>query len=614
MSKLLSDITIFSKYARYIPELGRRENWDEIIDRTVSMHCKKYPKQEKKIIQVFDEFVRPKLVLPSMRSLQFAGKPIELFPNRLMNCCALPMDDSKAFREVMFLLMGGTGVGYSVQHSHIKKLPEVKRPVGRMRYVVQDSIIGWAEAVDMLAKAYFFGDRTPEFDFGDIRPRGTLLKTSGGRAPGPEALAVSLEAIRSIFEQVPYGEKLNSLRIHDINCHIASAVLSGGIRRAAMICLFDFDDELMLNAKADDWTEKNKQRQYANNSAMALRYKLRKKDLLEYVERIEQTGFGEPGYYLANDYNSLCNPCQEASVSLTFCNLSTFNMSQVESNNDLYKFAKAASYIGTLQAGYTNYVYLRPIWQEKTEEEALLGVSCTGLARKDLRDFDFTGAAEQVKQVNKRIAKEIGVNKAYRTTAIKPEGTVSAVLDTSSGIHAYHSKYGIRTTRYMYDEAITKYLETKVPELIEPDYYDSMRRVLSLPFCARENGILREEESAIDLLERVKFMSENWVKPGHIKGHNGHSVSATISVKENEWEEVAEWMWRFRNDYNGLSILPFDGGKYVQAPFQEIGEEKYKEMVSKIPDNINLDEVIEGRDNTEHKAEPACAGGSCSLE
>ena len=752
MSKLLSDITIFSKYARYIPELGRRENWDEIIDRTVSMHCKKYPKQEKKIIQVFDEFVRPKLVLPSLRSLQFAGKPIELFPNRLFNCSALPMDDPKAFREIMFLLMGGTGVGFSVQQNHVKKLPPIKKPIGTMRYVVQDSIIGWAEAVDMLVKAYFFDGRAPRFDFGDIRPRGTLLKTSGGRAPGPEELAKSLESIREIFESVPYGEHLRPIQVHDINCHIAAAVLSGGIRRAAMLSLFDFDDEEMINAKTGDWTDTHPNRQYANNSAMTLRYKLRKKDLFEYIYRIRDTGFGEPAYYLGNDYNALTNPCfggetliatreghiqikdlvgktaevwdgkqwvevndfritarnqemlwiilhngevirttyyhgfiledntrieakdlkpgnklkthsqgervynkipgwntvehimhqediesevycctvstnhkiglsnsiltfqcAEASVSLNFCNLTTFDMSQVESNDDLYSFSEVASYIGTLQAGYTDFVYLRPIWKEKTEEEALLGVSCTGVARKDLADFDFVGAAEKVKQTNQQTAKEIGIDKAYRLTANKPEGSSSAVLGTSSGIHAWHSKYGIRTTRYMYDEAITKYLETKVPELIEPDYYDSMRRVLSLPFCSRENGILREEESAIDLLERVKFMSENWVKPGHIKGHNGHSVSATISVKEDEWEEVAEWMWKFRNDYNGLSILPFDGGKYVQAPFQEIDEEKYEEMVSKIPDDINLDEVVEGRDNTEHKAEPACAGGSCDI-
>jgi ribonucleoside-diphosphate reductase alpha chain len=610
---LLSKITIYSKYSKYIPESNRREDWDEIIDRTMLMHCKKYPKLEEEIIHIFERYVKSKLVLPSMRSLQFAGKPIELFPNRIMNCAATPIDDTKVFRELMFLLMGGTGVGYSVQHSHIKKLPTIKKPIGKLRYVVQDSIIGWAEAVDILMNAYFYGSRAPEFDFQDIRPRGTPLKTSGGRAPGPEELQKSLEAIRTILDKVKYGGMLTSIQIHDICCHIAAAVLSGGIRRSAMICLFDFDDESMLNAKSGNWLEENPQRQYANNSAMTLRYKIRKKDVLAYITRIKDTGFGEPGLYFANDYNSLCNPCAEASVCNNFCNLTTFNMSVVESNDDLYEFAAAAAFIGTLQAGYTDFVYLRPIWKEKTEEEALLGVSCTGVARKDLFDFDFIGAAKQVKEVNKQVAKEIGINPAYRGTVNKPEGTSSAVLNTLSGIHAGEAKYGIRRTRYMYDEPIIEYLEKIMPDLIETDVYDSNKKVLSLPFHLSDNAILKENETAIELLERVKFMSLNWVKPGHRKGHNGHSVSATISVRDNEWDEVAEWMWKNRNDYNGLSILPYDGGKYKQAPFEGIKEEEYKKLVEKIPENIDLKNVIEQKDNTNRQGEISCSNGACEI-
>lgn len=612
--EILSQVTIFSKYARYIPSLGRRENWNEIVDRTVSMHCKKYPKIEKDIASVFDTYVRPKLVLPSMRSLQFGGKPIELFPNRLHNCCALPIDNTKAFREIMFLLMGGTGVGYSVQHNHIKKLPAIKKPIGVMRYVVQDSIIGWAEAVDMLMKAYFYGERTPEFDFGDIRSRGTLLKTSGGRAPGPEELAKSLESIRTILDSVTYGNKLSSLQCHDICCHIAAAVLSGGIRRAAMISLFDFDDEEMLQAKTDNWLETHPNRQYANNSVMALRYKLRKKDLLECVEHIHISDYGEPGLCLANDYNTLYNPCMEVSVSLQFCNLTTFDMPKVESNEDLKELAQAAAFIGTLQAGYTNFVYLRPIWQEKTEEEALLGVSCTGVARKDLTDFDFVAAAEAVKNTNKEVAKKIGIRPAYRTTANKPEGSSSAVLNTSSGVHAWHSEYGIRRTRYMYDEPIARYFEQVAPDLLEIEKDNPKGRVLSLPFCAPENAITRSQESAFDLLERVKFMSLNWVRPGHIKGHNGHSVSATVSVKENEWNDVAEWMWRNRNDYNGISLLPYDGGQYEQPPFEEITKERYNQMTELLPKNINLDDIKEREDNTTHSYELSCANGACQLD
>lgn len=612
-SKILSDVTVYSKYARYLPQYQRRESWNEVVDRTLEMHCRKHPDISKQIEMVFDTFVRPKLVLPSMRSLQFSGKPIDLFPSRIMNCAAAPVDDPKFFRELMFLLMGGTGVGYSVQHSHINKLPSVKKPIGRMRYVVQDSIIGWSEAVDMLMKAYFFGDRTPDYDFRDIRPRGTLLKTSGGRAPGPEALADSLEKIRKILDEVSYGNKLNSLQIHDICCYIAAAVLSGGIRRSAMICLFDMDDDLMINAKTGNWDEEDSQRQYANNSAMTLRYKLRKKDMFNYIDRIRETGFGEPGFYLANDYNSLTNPCAEASVNLNFCNLTTFNMGMVESNEDLKEFAKAAAYIGTLQANYTDYVYLRPVWKEKTEEEALIGVSCTGVARKDIYDFDFISAAQAVVETNKVIAKNIGICKAYRNTVNKPEGTSSVVLGTNSGIHACESYYGIRRTRYMYDEPIIRYIESVMPELVEVDFYDSRRKVLSLPYKASNKSIIKDEESAMDLLERVRFMSMNWVKPGHRKGHNGHSVSATINVKEGEWEDLKEWMWKNRNDYNGLSILPAGGGKYKQLPFEGIDKEKYNELVSKLPKDVDLSKVKEEDDNTKKQGELACSNGQCEL-
>jgi ribonucleoside-diphosphate reductase alpha chain len=304
--------------------------------------------------------------------------------------------------------------------------------------------------------------------------------------------------------------------------------------------------------------------------------------------------------------------CVEASVNLNFCNLTTFNMAEVNSNSDLKDFAKAASFIGTLQAGYTDFHYLRPIWQERTEKEALLGVSMTGLSRLDLDSFDLVGAAEEVLRTNEHYANVIGINKANRATVNKPEGTSSAVLGTSSGVHAWHAKYICRRVRYQFDDPMLMYLESKMPELIEQDKQHKNMKIFTYPIAAREGSAIRGEESSIDLLERVLHMSTSWVKPGHRKGNNGHSVSATIEVKDGEWEDVAEWMWKNRNNYNGLAVFPYDNSSHEQTPFEAITKEKFEDMNNKIVD-IDLKEVKEYSDNTTRQQEAACAGGVCEI-
>ena len=322
--KILSDITVYSKYAKHLPELERRETWEELVQRNMQMHIKKHPIVKNDIKAIYDDFVLTKKILPSMRSLQFGGRAIEMNNSRIYNCAFLPIDDIRSFSETMFLLLGGTGVGYSVQHHHIDKLPEIRKPNfnRKRKYVVQDSIIGWADAVKVLFKSYTSGGNHIEFDLSDIRHKGALLVTAGGKAPGPEPLRIALVKIEAILREKEDGVKLTDIECHDIQCHIADAVLAGGIRRAAMISLFDLDSDAMLNCKAGNWWENNPQRGRANNSVTLLRHKIDKKTFDKVWERIEASGSGEPGIYLTNDRDWGTNPCCEIALRpYQFCNL-----------------------------------------------------------------------------------------------------------------------------------------------------------------------------------------------------------------------------------------------------------------------------------------------------
>jgi ribonucleoside-triphosphate reductase len=315
-SKILSDITVFNKYAKFIPEKNRRETWDELVDRNAEMHIKKFPLLQNEIEEAY-EFVRRKEVLPSMRSMQFAGMPIELNNARLFNCSFLPIDHPDAFSEVMFLLLSGTGVGYSVQRHHVEQLPEIQKPVKTRRYLVADSIEGWAEAVKVLISAYMKGKALPVFDFRDVRPKGANLITSGGKAPGPEPLKDALHNIQKILDRKQNGERLGTLEAHDILCYIAEAVLSGGIRRSAMIALFNIDDEDMLTCKFGNWYETDLQRALANNSAVVVRHMIEKEIFLNLWKKIEASGSGEPGFFFTNDKNWGLNPCLTGDTLIT---------------------------------------------------------------------------------------------------------------------------------------------------------------------------------------------------------------------------------------------------------------------------------------------------------
>ena len=615
-NKILSDITVHMKYAKYIPELNRRETWEELVTRNKEMHQKRYPELYNEIEENY-RYVYKKKVLPSMRSLQFSGKPIEISPNRLYNCSYLPIDHVDSFSESMFLLLSGCGVGYSVQKHHVVKLPHVTKPFDKRtrRFVIGDSIEGWSDAVKVLIKSYMGSKRSSKvkFDYSDIRPKGARLVTSGGKAPGPQPLKECLLKIKGILDAKDDSTMLTTLEVHDIVCHIADAVLAGGIRRAALISLFSAYDEEMISCKSGSWWENNPQRGRANNSAVLIRHKITKEFFMQLWKRIELSGSGEPGIYFSHDKDWGTNPCCEIGLRpFQFCNLCEVNVSNVVDQEDYNARVKAATFIGTLQAGYTEFHYLREIWQETTEKDALIGVSMTGIGSAAVLQLDMQEGANIVKQENKRVSKLIGINPAARTTCVKPAGTTSLVLGTSSGIHAWHNDYYIRRLRVGKNEAIYKYLIQNHPELVEDEYFRPHdTAVIEIPQSAPKGSILRTE-SAFDLMERVKKVATQWVAPGHTTGSNTHNVSATISLKKDDWDKAGQWMWKNRDCYNGLSVLPYDGGTYTQAPFEDITKKKFEQLVKLLQD-VNLENVMEETDETDLSGELACAGGSCEI-
>jgi ribonucleoside-triphosphate reductase (thioredoxin) len=613
--KILSDITVFMKYAKFQPEKNRRETWEELVTRNKEMHQKKYPKIKNEIEEVY-KMVYDKKVLPSMRSLQFGGKSIEISPNRVYNCAYMPIDHVDSFSETMFLLLGGTGVGYSVQKHHVEKLPDLKKPNKERtrRYLIGDSIEGWADAIKVLMESYLgYKSSTPIFDFSDIRQKGAMLVTSGGKAPGPQPLKDCIHNITKVLDNKKDGEKLTPIETHDIVCHIADAVLAGGIRRAALISLFSADDEEMISCKSGSWWEQNAQRGRANNSAVLLRHKITKEFFMGLWKRIELSGAGEPGIYLSNDKDWGTNPCCEIALRpFQFCNLCEVNASDIESQEDFDMRVKAASFIGTLQAGYTDFHYLRDIWKRTTEKDALIGVGMTGIGSGVVLGYDMKRAAKMVKEENERVAQMIGINKSARTTTVKPSGTSSLVLGTSSGIHAWHNDFYLRRIRVGKNESIYSYLANNHPELIEDEFFRPHdTAVIAIPQRAPEGSIIRHE-SVFQMLERVKKVSQEWIKPGHRNGQNSHNVSATISVKEDEWDLVGDWMWNNRDFYNGLSVLPYNGGTYTQAPFEDCTKEEFERLVKTLSD-VDLTKVIELQDNTDLRGEAACAGGACEI-
>lgn len=651
-SSLIQDYIVATKYARYIPELKRRETWEEITERVKVMHLKKFHGLglDQEIEEAF-QAVKEKRVLPSMRSLQFGGLPIETNNARLFNCSFTHINRPRAFQEAMWLLLCGTGVGFSVQKHHIEQLPplahrdkEEELPV--KHHTVEDTIEGWADALGELINSYIDGYLV-EFNYSQIRPKGSPLKTSGGKAPGHTPLRKALESARRILDQAA-GRKLRPIEAYDILMFAAKAVLSGGIRRSATICLFSPDDEEMSNAKTGNWFETNLQRSASNNSAVVLRNSTPKEVFEKLFECQKQ--FGEPGFYFSDDTEYGTNPCCEiglapfikvtednikdleregihAKVGETLtgfqhCNLTTINAGLCDTKEKFFEACKLASRIGTLQAAYTNMPYLGKITEFINKREALLGVSICGFLDNPqvcLQPEVLKEGAKIVLQENERVAKILGINPAARTTCVKPEGTASLVLNTCSGIHPHHAKRYFRRVQANKREPLFQIFKKFNPQACEQSIYSPTDEVITFCIEAKPNAILLDDINAIQFLGMVKLVQENWVIPGtrhQIFNPNlYHNVSNTTTLKPEEWEEVKNYIWDNRAYFTGVSLLAKTGDKvYPQAPREAVitpvDQAKWNTLNYT---KIDYKSIEETQDNTNLKEIVACAGGSCDI-
>lgn len=631
----LSKFVTWDKYAKYLPEENRKETWDETVDRVRDGLLGKYgnisEEFAKEIVEKC-EYIRRKEVFGSMRFLQFGGTAVDANNARTFNCSFQPIDALDAFSENLFLLLSGCGVGYSVERHHINRLPALKVADSTQHYVIEDTIEGWADAAYVLISSYVGGSSPrPLFDYSAIREKGSLLVTTGGLAPGHEPLKAALEQIEALLKRAVRNlqKRLTSLDCHDIMCYLADAVMAGGIRRAAMIALFDLDDELMLRCKDSDnyrpWGEDkiNPQRGRSNNSAMVYTYELDDPEnyaaFVRLMKICQASRVGEPGVIFSSDPDkqSGFNPCVEAYLmSHTFCNLTTMVATHITSQEKFNELARVAAFLGTLQAGYTDNLshYLRRVWKIATERDSLIGVSITGIAYGTLDDLDKTEAAQCVVAENERVAKIIGINPAARCTLLKPEGsaTLAAGLGDCPGIHAGNGEFLLRRCGVPKSSEVAMHCKSYHPDMYEDSVYNDKDAWLVFPLRNGSDVLTQDKEDALGFLTRVLDYSINWIKPGHRRGHNTHNVSATCRVADHEWDSVIEFVWNHRFNLSGLSFFPaMNAANFPQLIYEQITQEEYelriKHMTEIYPESIWLDHGVN------QSQEPACAGGACEI-
>lgn len=650
-AKAISDYIMAGKYARYVPELKRREVYEEMVQRVENMHLRRYPNLKQDIQAAFDA-VRRKEVLPSMRAAQFGGAAVEQIHLRQYNCSFTHIDRWEAFSEGFYLLLAGCGVGYSVQLDHIEKLSEVGYidPKAVMHHVVEDTIEGWAEALRHLLVSYQMGTNL-EFSYYKVRPEGTPLKTSGGKAPGHLPLKKALEDVRQVLNGAQ-GRKLRPAECHRIMCQTADAVLSGGIRRSAMIALFSLEDNEMMQIKTGQWWKKEPYLANANNSVVLKRGDVKKKSFKRIFAMTKQ--WGEPGFNFTWDTDYGVNPCSEIllypvlkidsqqmvdyikekkgiTVSIgekftgfALCNLTEINASKLKSLEDFQQAARAAAIIGTLQAGYTEFPYLGWVSEVLAEREALLGVSMTGIMDSPevaLNPEYQRICAQVVLDTNKQIAEAMGILPTARATTVKPAGTSSLLLGcVGSGIHPHHAKRYFRRITANENEAVFQHFKAVNPHMCvrKPNGDWVIEFVVEAP----EGAIVKKDLGALEFMEKVKSTQQNWVCPG--TGHEiyapgaRHNVSNTVVVKPEEWEEVAEYLWENKDNFTGVSFLPSTGDKdYAFAPNEEVttpGDESRWNAILENYTPVDYSSMVEEDDATNLKGEAACAGGACEVK
>jgi ribonucleoside-triphosphate reductase (thioredoxin) len=679
----LQDYIAISRYARYSPQLRRRETWAEAVDRVRRMHRDRYadrslgeaarrlmargeisremldllgPWVEGGLHAGIDEAfgaVAEKTVLPSMRSLQFGGAAILANPARIYNCAFTAIDRLEAFRETFYLLLCGCGVGFSVQRHHVAHLPPLAARAEvepHDIHVVGDTVEGWADALHGLLVAAVEGRRIT-FDYALIRPAGAPLRTSGGKAPGPQPLMHALEHIRAVLHGAA-GRRLRPIEAYDCIMWAAKAVLSGGIRRSATLCLFSPDDAEMTAAKTGNWFETQPQRAASNNSAVIERRSATRAQFDALFEAQKQ--FGEPGFYFVEDKEYGANPCVEIGLNprvratpdvivrlrelghegpiepgswltgIQFCNLTTLSAAAADTPERFWNLCAKAAFIGTLQAGYTDFRYLNPVSRLLTEREALLGVSICGILDRPevlLDPATLRRGAEVVKAMNAVVAEALGIFPAARTTCVKPEGTASLLLGTSSGLHPHHAIRYFRRVQANSLDPIFRHFKAANPHQVEPSVYDPHGRteVITFPVEGPAFGIYREELSALQHLDYIRRVQLHWVQAGrrHERFSPGlhHNVSCTVSVRDDEWAEVAEAIWTYRDTFTGVALLADAGDKvYQQAPREAVqGAADVERWNALVHQDVDYTTLIEDEDITELKQTVACAGGTCEL-
>lgn len=676
----LQDFIAISRYARYVPGKRRRETWNEAVHRVRDMHLAHYPDRPLReavvaalaageatpaqvaalggahtlheAIRAAFAAVQAREILPSMRSLQFGGEAILSKHARIYNCAFTYLDRLEAFREAFYLLLCGCGVGFSVQSRHVSRLPALapRRRGAPVRHVIADTIEGWADALHVLMEQAVAG-RGVDFDYSLIRPEGAPLRTTGGKAPGPEPLFHSLTRIDRIVRGAA-GRRLKTVEAYDILCWAAKAVLSGGVRRSATICLFSVDDADMAAAKTGNWLAENPQRVASNNSAVVVRATASREQFQRLFEAQKQ--FGEPGFYFVEDEDYGANPCVEIGLhprlkldpaaiarlrelghtgplregdvltGVQFCNLATVSAAAAENREAFHRLCALAALIGTLQAGYTDFRYLSPVSRVITEREALLGVSLCGILDRPellLDAAELRAGAAVVQAVNAVVARALGIQPAARTTCVKPEGTASLLLGTSSGLHPHHARRYFRRVQANVHDPVYRHFRRHNPHMVEPSVYDLNGRteVITFPVEGPVFGVYRDELSATQHLAYIRLVQENWVQAG--RRHEAHSpglhhnVSCTVSVKPDEWAAVADYIWSHRHSFTGVALLADHGDKvYAQAPREGLATPadvaKWNGL-GYVP--VDFTTLEESEDITELKQVAACAGGACEL-
>lgn len=603
----LQEYTRISRYARFNTEKGRRETWNEQIKRVINMHREKYsefiPLIEEEL-SIAEDAMKRKLVLGSQRALQFGGKSILRKESKIYNCTVSYADRPRFFQEALWLLLCGCGVGFSVQKEHIQSLPDIAPVNEDIVYTIPDSIEGWSDAIGVLLSSYFtsnqpfaeFFGKKVIFDYSQIRPAGSPLSDTNSKAPGPDGLTASIERIRQLIEaRLATGEtRLHPIDAYDIIMHSSDAVLSGGVRRSATICIFSKDDEEMLKAKTGDWFITNPQRGRSNNSALLLRNNTSREEFADVFKNVKE--FGEPGFIWSDSIWALYNPCVEIGMyakddkgnsGWSFCNLCEINVKKAKTREDFLAMCKAASILGTLQAGYSTFSYLFDshfgynVTEEIVRKEALLGCSMTGMM--DNPDIAFNAelqkeGAEYIKQINAEFAPKIGINIAARTTCVKPAGSTSCILGTASGIHPHHAKRYFRRIQVNKREEPLNFFRIFNEQAVTESVWSTNRTDDVITFLCEvpSSARIKNDISAIDLLKYVQLTQQNWVEYGTryencAKPWLRHNVSNTINVRDNEWDEVEEYIYSNRNWFAGISLLSMTGDKdYDQAPFQAV--------------------------------------------